>query len=38
MDNNIIDGVNEIESESTTETETGIESKNCSRSRAKFIT
>ncbi|WJX46854.1 hypothetical protein P8452_33604 [Trifolium repens] len=33
MDNKIVDGVNEIESESTAETETGIESKNCSSSR-----
>ncbi|WJX37992.1 hypothetical protein P8452_25698 [Trifolium repens] len=33
MDNSIVDGVNEIEIESIAETETGIESKNCSCSR-----
>jgi hypothetical protein len=32
-DNNIVDDVKEIESESTVEIETGIESKNCSISR-----
>jgi hypothetical protein len=30
MDNNIVDGVNDIKCESTAETETGSESKNCS--------
>jgi hypothetical protein len=33
MDNNIVNDVKEIESESTAETETGIESKNCSISK-----